>query len=336
MKESDKQTNHHYQYGNIFYKLLWHDKSTIQRLIFVFIPFVLIAGFIIILINTDALAYELRPEDIKSGIKYYYGIFDDLTNSFVLVYQLFFIYFASGKFLSYIGDNMRSFENHSVQQKESVQTAAKGCRIVTLVLAVIIGVGAGTFFIINASTAAHAQSKLIYWYSKIGAGIWYYGFLICFTLSMSTHFFLSIIMDMFLICSYKKRGLIKDSGEKSAESLKDLKSCCTLGVFFGFYSLISVATVFYSDIRAFNKFEVDFGLAGYSGGIVLVVTIFLATLYFGTIYIARYYMVHNYAADLEIEFEKPEGLSDIDISKVLVFIVTTVLPAITPLLQSML
>lgn len=336
MTEADKQTNHHYQYGNVFYKLLWHDKNTIQRLIFVFIPFVLIAGFIIILINTDALTYKLSPEDIKSGIKYYFGIFDDLTNSFVLVYQLFFIYFASGKFLSFLGDNMRNFENHSVQQKKSVETSAKGCRIVTLVLAVIVGVGAGTFFIINASTAAQAQPKLIYWYSRIGAGIWYYGFLICFTLSMSTHFFLSIIMDMFLICSYKKRGLVKDSGEKSAESMKALKSCCTLGVFFGFYSLISVATVFFSDIRAFNKFEVDFGLAGYSGGIVLVVTIFLATLYYGLIYIARYYMVHDYAAELNIRFENSDLPFNFDISKVLVFIVTTVLPAITPLLQSML
>ena len=201
--QSEPKTS--YQYGNIFYKLLWHDKSTIQKLIFVFIPFVLIAGFIIILINTDALTYKLSPDDIKSGIKYYFGIFDDLTNSFVLVYQLFFIYFASGKFLSYFGDNMRSFESHSVQQTESVRTAAKGCRIVTLVLAIIIGVGAGTFFIINASNAAHVQTKLIYWYSRIGAGIWYYGFLICFTLSMSTHFFLSIIMDMFLICRDLKK-----------------------------------------------------------------------------------------------------------------------------------
>lgn len=324
-----------YQYGNIFYKLLWHDKNTFRKMIFVFIPFLLISILIIVLMNSDVFTFKLSDDQIKSGVKYF-GIFDDLTNSFVLVYQLFFIYFASGKFLSYLGNHMRYFETQSMSDSHVAQKTAKGWRIAVLIFSLIVGVGAGTYFILNAHFASLAHPQVIYWYSRVGTGIVYFGALICFTLSMSTHFFSSIIVYMFLICRYRKRNFKESTEQEESERLKEIKSCCTLSMFFGFYSLISVATVFYSDIRAAGNYNVDFGLAGYSGGIVLIVTIFLATLYFGSIYIARYYIVNDYAKKVKMEKDDTEFPFNIDIGKVLVFIVSTVLPAITPWLQSML
>lgn len=318
-------------YGNILYKWLWHDKGTFKRLLYIFIPFILLAVFIFILLNNGVLINKQDQSNVK-----YFGIFDDLTNSFVLIYQMFFIYFASAKFLSYIGKKMREFEARRIDDNFNFQKSIKILRVVTLIVSIFVGFVAGAFFIVNAYHASESKNMIVYWYSCIGAGIWYYGLLICYVLSMSIHFFLSIIVYMFIICSYRKR--IKTNDDKTIDILKilkSLKSSCTLCVFFGIYSLISVATVFLSDYRASKNYEVEFALAGYSGGIILIISLFLAALYFGSIYIARYYIIYYYSDPLMI-FDKQKFPLNIDYTKFLVFIVTTILPTIVPWLQTLL
>ncbi len=264
-------------YGNTLYNWLWHDKGTCRRMIYIFIPFILLAIFIIILLNSDAIIHELNNTQIQKNVKYF-GIFDDLTNSFVLVYQLFFIYFASGKFLSYIGGRMREFENIRVNNYKKLQKTVQLLRVWTLIGSIIIGFASGIFFITNAYHVSESQN-IVYWYSLVGVGIWYYGLLICFVLSMSVHFFISIIIYMFTICSYRKKGVTTKDTEKTKDIFNILKSSCTLCVFFGIYSMISVATAFLSDYRATTKYNVEFALAGYSGGIILIIAMFLAALF---------------------------------------------------------
>ena len=311
-------------------------------MLYISIPFALFICYLMILITSGVLPLTEPPVPLKEGMLYY-SFFYDLTNSFVLPYLLFFIYFVSGKFISYLKDRIRAFEERYVTRGAKPLKRSFISSLIILFVALIAGAFSSTLFIDNAAAQVGAHAGvMVYWYAFIGDfEMLYYRFLIFYVFSKSVHFFLSCLLDMFILCSYKKRftcnvSKFSHSVVASAEELfKDLRSCFLFEFFFGVYYLIAVATVFYSDYRAYTLFKVDFALAGASAWYVLILTIILGTVYFGGVYVTRVGCIEDYERPLGICLKnnnKPPF--SIDIGKILVFLVTTVLPAVTPLLQS--
>lgn len=331
------------EYGNLFYQLLWRRHNVVLRMLYILIPFCLFGCYLMMLITSGVLPLTKSPVPLPDGVEYY-SFFFDLTNSFVLPYLLFFIYFTSGKYISYLKDRLREFEELYIRRDGLPLRRGAITALIIIVVSVVVGAVASQLFISNAvSVSSERSGEMIYWYYFISDGwLLFYRFLIFYVFSKSVHFFLSSLVDMFILCSYKKRfnrNLPDFKGNKpnvKEKSLfKDLRSCFMLEFFFGFYYLIAIATVFYSDIRAYKYFDVDFALAGQSAWYILLLTIFLSVLYFGGVYIARVSSIEDYERPLGIKINSGKSFPhNIDIGKILVFVVTTVLPAVTPLLQS--
>ncbi len=341
MNKSEKL---HFEYGNFAYQLFWHNKGVVEKLVYIAIPFVLALVYCIMLIVCNVFNIrEGHPDEV-------YGVFEDLTNSFVLIYILFFIYFAHGKFQSMMAERLRYFQNVS---NSSCLIGLYRARAILTGLSVLIAVIATVLFIGLAEVKS--STGCCYWLNQLNCQ-WkmYYSAMIFITWYMTANLFLQNSANLLGVYRVFKSGFEQfDYTDKNIRyNAAKLYNCFLLSGFFGVYYLIALFTMYYSDYRAQDTYGFSFALSGSKGIWLIAIALFICAIYFSFIVISRQAFMNSVKDqirelrksnrkdsteyDIERSYDRMmirNGKIRINWNNVLVFLISSVIPILPTILS---
>lgn len=264
--------------------LLW-KRGLICKILYILIPFLLIGVFAVILDQEQAFIVENT-----------YGFLEDCTNCYMLCYIFFFVYFLNGFFLPYFHKQVEMFGSkvkYRIRQKYSLNISI--AYWIVLMCSVLIS-ACSIAFIYTANQTGDKN-----WYSKLNnIELSYYSFLIVMAWIMSVRLFAHVLINTVSIYKYLQHDIEKLDyyNEDKKCGLKGIYNSLAASVGFGFYFLIAVAVIVYSDFNAKAKHGID--LLAYKCGVeIIVFAVIFAAVYFAIIGIT--YINLNRTLKMKIE-----------------------------------
>lgn len=320
-------SDNYLQNKGILYSLLWTG-SLVKKVLFIFIPFFLIATLVLLLDHEDAL-YIIGAHDFLS----------DYTNNFTLFYIFIFIYFVHGLYLPFFYNEVNSIQSNDGNsiQSEKNKLSKYGALIVSL----FIGIFFSCKFIVGGINASDDG-----WYSRLNTAQYiYYTILTCYTWCTSIHLFLTILIE----CHTLYNGLPGEDLDiyhiDNRCGLKGLYNSLSAAMGFGIYFLIAVSVIIYSDYNAKSKFGIE--LLAYKWQVpIIIIALLLASLYYSVIIVTFLKLHETLKSNIKKHLEKPHNNQDvgyfdpnkisssfITANDVVVFILSVLIPAIAAIMQ---
>lgn len=225
----------------LYYKL-WENKDLWRRLIYIIIPWILLAALYIILHMRGALLIDNA-----------YGFLNDFTNLCSLSYIFIFMYYVGGYYSIYSNNKIEAYINRINNDKEKNKCNQKvkkvnSCVPYLHVFAILLSLcGMWFIYVANLNGAKNWYAKMIPYYLP------YYCLLIAISWYMSANVFLrtlTVTINFYYILDYDLNISVTDNDE-----------CCGLRQFFSLmYRNIGMALCFvifigliiWSDFRAVN------------------------------------------------------------------------------------
>jgi len=333
----------HLEYGNFTYQVFWHNKGVFAKLAYISIPFVLALVYCIMLISCNV--FGIKGDKV-------FGVFEDLSNSFVLIYILFFIYFAHGKFQSMMAERLCYFQEFS---KKDCKTGLYRARTSMTAVSVLLATTATVLFM--SLSEVKSSNGSLYWLDKLNCQ-WkmYYSAMILITWYLTINLFLQNSVNLLGVYKVFKFGFksFNYTDKETRYNAAKLYNCFLLSGFFGIYYLIALFTIYYSDYRAQKVYGFSFALSGINGIWIVAIALFCCAVYFSFIVISRQAFMNsvkdqirefrkskskdNTEYDIERLYDKMlvrNGKIKIDWNNVLVFLISSVIPALPTIFSLM-
>lgn len=322
MKEKLKKC---FQNG-ILYELLW-EGNLFTKILYILIPFILILSFFLIL-------YFRKAFVLDNG----YGFLSDYSNCYMLGYIFIFIYFVNGLFRPFFYKQVDKIEN---SVKKYYQPKFKRVTIKYICFGASI-----LFFIFSVFFISRGVDYgVLNWYSRLKQSeLVFYSFLIAITWIISAQLFLSIIIENIYIYLYinKMSEKVDINNPDGKCGFKTLFSSLFASMGFGFYFLIAVAVIIFSDYNAHKTFNLNF-LCYDLAWLIISVALILAVIYYSIILLTflllrnkikkGIYCDHQNRLDNNACKKSKNITRFISINDIFVFLLSVLFPGIAAIIQ---